>query len=140
MYDVFYSLRLVNEHSNPEDIKQTKKGYFKNTHDFKAHQDMFGTYMPLLIDLMSGTINGFSPFRYSVLEHLYLEISSIPIITLKSEEDVKDCYAKYVLMPIIAIIIHKESIIERAESFFITLTKCLNRILRVKRSALIICM
>ncbi|WP_447824681.1 hypothetical protein [Aeromonas salmonicida] len=125
MYDVFYSLRLVNEHSNPEGIKQTRKGYFKNTHDFKSHQDMFGTYMPLLIDLMSGTTSGFSPFRYSVLEHLYLEISSIPIITLKSEEDVKDCYAKHVLIPIIAIIIYKESTTECAESFFYHIHKIL---------------
>lgn len=118
IYDIFYSLKLINENSNPDGIKQTRKGHFKNTNDFKAHQDMFGTYMPLLIDLISGTTNNFTPFRYSVLEHLYLEVSSIPIITLKSKEDVKDCYAKHVLMPIIAIIIHKESTIERAESFF----------------------
>lgn len=125
IYDIFYSLKLINEHSNPEGIKQTRKGNFKNTNDFKTHQDMFGTYMPLLIDLVSGTTNGFTPFRYSVLEHLYLEVSSIPIITLKSQEDVKDCYAKYVLMPIIAIIIHKESTIERAESFFYHIHKML---------------
>lgn len=125
IYDIFYSLKLINEHSNPEGIKQTRKGHFKNTNDFKAHQDMFGTYMPLLIDLMSGTTNGFTPFRYSVLEHLYLEVSSIPIITLKSREDVKDCYTKHVLMPIIAIIIHKESTIERAESFFYHIHKML---------------
>ncbi len=125
IYDIFYSLKLINEHSNPEGIKQTRKGHFKNTNDFKAHQDMFGTYMPLLIDLMGGTTNGFTPFRYSVLEHLYLEVSSIPIITLKSQEDVKDCYAKHVLMPIIAIIIHKESITERAESFFYHINKIL---------------
>ncbi|WP_368204730.1 hypothetical protein [Aeromonas sp. s5] len=125
IYDVFYALKLINEHSNPEGIKQTRKGHFKNTNDFKAHQDMFGTYMPLLIDLMSGTTSGFTPFRYSVLEHLYLEVSSIPIITLKSEEEVKDCYVKHVLIPIIAIIIHKESIIERAESFFYHIHKML---------------
>ena len=125
IYDIFYSLKLINEHSNPEGIKQTRKGHFKNTNDFKAHQDMFSTYMPLLIDLMSGTTSGFTPFRYSVLEHLYLEVSSIPIITLKSQEDVKDCYAKHVLIPIIAIIIHKESTIERAESFFYHINKIL---------------
>ncbi len=118
LYDIFYSLKLVDEHMNPDDIKQTRRGHFKNIHDFKAHQDMFGIYMPLLIDLMSGTTSGVSLFRYSVLEHLYLEISSIPIITLKSEEEVKDCYAKHVLMPIVAIIIHEESTIDSAESFF----------------------
>ncbi|HHQ4530929.1 TPA: hypothetical protein ACSP1Y_004784, partial [Aeromonas hydrophila] len=76
LYDMFYSLKLVDEHMNPDDIKQTRRGHFKNIHDFKAHQDMFGIYMPLLIDIMSGTTSGVSLFRYSVLEHLYLEISS----------------------------------------------------------------
>ena len=118
LYDIFYSLKLIDENINPENIKQTRKGYIKDNNDFKSHQDMFGIYMPMFINLISDSSSGATLFNYSVLEHLYLEIASIPVITLKSQNDIKDCYTRHILLPIIAVIIHANSLTGNEESFF----------------------
>ncbi|MFM5194215.1 hypothetical protein [Aeromonas media] len=123
LYNIFYSLKLIKDDTNdkkPENIKHTRKGYVKQLNDFQSHQEMFDIYMPLFFNTMHSLSDvhiRLPLFRYQVLECLYLEIASTPIITPLSDEKIKECYIEHVLLPIVAVAIFSDFFVHVEQSF-----------------------